>query len=133
MIVWVNGCFDVLHIGHIRLFKYASELGNHLVVGIDSDERVRELKGECRPHNTQEFRKEMLMSLKYVDDVVIYDSEEHMIETIIAQKVELMVVGNDYRFKDVIGEESVQAIAFFKKISGHSTSNILNHKENING
>ena len=76
--VWTNGCFDVLHRGHIEMFKYAKSLGDKLIVGIYSDIRVKELKGFNRPINNQEYRKEMLLSNKYVDDVLIFHSSEEL-------------------------------------------------------
>ena len=71
--IWVNGCFDILHRGHIELFKYAKSLGDHLVVGIDSDDRIRTSKGVNRPVNNLEDRIEMLRSIRYIDDVVWFD------------------------------------------------------------
>jgi len=72
-IVLTNGCFDALHIGHIRLLKFASEQGTWLVVGLNSDASVRQLKGEGRPVNRQEWRKEALESIRYVNEVVIFE------------------------------------------------------------
>ena len=73
--VFVNGCFDLLHRGHLELFEYAKSLGDHLTVGIDSDSRVKELKGNHRPINTQDDRKFMLESLKWVDEVRVFDCD----------------------------------------------------------
>jgi len=123
--IWVNGCFDVLHVGHIRLFEYARTLGDELVVGIDSDRRVKELKGKDRPVNTEEDRKEMLMSIQFIDSVVIFDTEEELIDNIKTLKPKLMVVGEDYRFKNVVGEEFSEGVAFVKRVEGYSTTNIL--------
>ena len=74
--VWTNGCFDILHRGHIEMLAYAKSLGKHLVVGIDSDKKVKLDKGISRPYNTEEDRKTMLTSLKYVDEVVIFDTPQ---------------------------------------------------------
>lgn len=128
MNIWVNGCFDVLHVGHIRLLNYAKSLGSNLMVGIDSDSRVKKLKGEDRPFNCEEDRREVLLSLGAVDEVVIFDSEEGMIGEIKKFRPDLMVVGNDYRFKDVVGEDLSPGVLFFKKIEGYSTTCILNSK-----
>jgi rfaE bifunctional protein nucleotidyltransferase chain/domain len=124
-VIWVNGCFDVLHVGHIKLFEYAKSMGDKLVVGIDSDNRVKQLKGDDRPINTEEDRKEMLMSIKYIDSVVIFDTEQELIDNIKKLKPKLMVVGEDYRFKDVVGEEFSQGVGFFKRVVGYSTTNIV--------
>ena len=74
--IWINGCFDVLHRGHVELFKYAKSLGDKLIVGIDADSRVRMMKGSSRPINNQDDRKFFLESLRYVDEVRIFDDED---------------------------------------------------------
>ena len=74
-VIWTNGCFDVLHRGHIELFKYAKSLGDRLVVGIDTDERVKASKGETRPFNNIQDRVEMLQAIKYIDEVRVFDTD----------------------------------------------------------
>ena len=123
--IWVNGCFDVLHIGHIKLFEYAKSLGTHLMVGIDSDERVKELKGQNKPYNNQNIRVEFLNSIKYIDDVVVFNTEEELRNLVRVYSPDVMVVGSDYKDKVVIGEEHSKSLCFFEKIEGHSTSSIL--------
>ena len=71
--VFVNGCFDVLHYGHLKLLEFAKKQANYLIVGIDSDSRVKKAKGPTRPHNNQKIRKYFLESLIYVDEVVIFN------------------------------------------------------------
>ena len=126
MKVWVNGTFDVLHVGHITLLEYASSLGT-LRVGIDTDKRVKELKGQDRPFNTQEDRKKMLESLKYVNDVVLFDSREELINCVQEYSPDYMVVGNDYQGNKVFGSEYAKKLIFFEKISKYSTTKILNY------
>ena len=75
MNIWVNGCFDILHRGHLELFKFAKSQGSFLVVGIDSDKRVKNNKGISRPINNQEDRKFFLECIKYIDKVVVFDSD----------------------------------------------------------
>lgn len=123
--IWVNGCFDVLHIGHIGLLEYAKSLGDEVIVGIDSDKRVKELKGEDRPFNNQHDRANMLRAIKYVDAVFIFDNENQMEGLITLHGVDTMVVGDEYQDKRVVGSERVGEVKFFKKIDGYSTSNIL--------
>lgn len=126
--VWVNGTFDVLHIGHIKLLEYASSFGT-LRVGIDTDERVREKKGESRPYNSLEDRMGFMRSIRFVDSVVAFDSDESLIEHIKQWRPDIMVIGNDYNYEQIIGVEYVPKIEFFNKISGFSTSNILKNKK----
>lgn len=124
-IVWVNGCFDVLHIGHIKLLNYAKSLGEFLIVGIDSDERVRKSKGKDRPFNSQGNRLEMLSALKCVDTVVIFDSDDVLIKLIQFLKPEHMVVGEEYQGR-VVGGEYAKNIHYFKRIPDFSSTSIIN-------
>ena len=129
MNIWINGCFDVLHVGHLNLFEFAKNVHdrkNRLIVGIDTDRRVRELKGGNRPINNQEDRKRMLEALKVVDEVFIYDSAEELTQLVKDCEIDYMVIGEDYRDKWVVGREnSRHDVIFFPKDS-NSTTNILN-------
>jgi len=120
--IWVNGCFDVLHIGHIRMLKYASSLGDILTVGIDSDIRVRELKGPDRPINNESIREEFLRSLSCVDEVVIFGTDEELRGHI--KNHDLIVVGREYEKKGVIGSD-VCDVEYFDRIGDYSTSKII--------
>ena len=124
-VIWVNGCFDVLHRGHIELLKYAKSLGNHLVVGIDADWRIRKAKGQHRPFNSQEDRKFMLESIKHVDKVIVFETDSELRGLIYTFKPDAMVVGSDYKDKKVIGSEYAKSIEFFDRIGDHSTTKIL--------
>jgi D-beta-D-heptose 7-phosphate kinase/D-beta-D-heptose 1-phosphate adenosyltransferase len=127
--IWINGCFDIVHMGHIELFKYAKSLGNKLVVGIDTDDRVRILKGPSRPINNQENRKKFLESIKYIDKVVMFNSADCLVSEIKKNNIDSIVVGDDYRNKQVIGSEYVDKVIFFPKIPNLSTSRLLNNNE----
>jgi|LakMenEpi03Aug12_release.lakeMendotaPanAssembly.Ray.scaffolds.fasta_scaffold05330_24 D-beta-D-heptose 7-phosphate kinase/D-beta-D-heptose 1-phosphate adenosyltransferase len=124
-IVWVNGCFDVLHIGHIKLLKYAKSLGSFLIVGIDSDDRIKKSKGELRPINPQYNRFEMITSLKFVDTAVIFDSDDVLIKLIQYLNPEHMVVGEEYKGR-VVGGEYAKNIHYFSRIADYSSTNIIN-------
>jgi len=104
MTVFTNGCFDLLHIGHIELLKYSKSLGDHLIVGINSDKSVRKLKGQSRPINNEYTRKLILESIKYVDEVIIFD-EQTPLELIKKIQPQLIVKGGDYSKEDVVGYE----------------------------
>ena len=124
--VWVNGSFDILHIGHLRMLEYASLFGE-VRVGVDTDERIREKKGTDRPYNTLEDRVEFLYGLKYVTDVVTFDSDMELIERIREYGPDMMVIGDDYNYDSIIGREYIPEIKFFEKIPGKSTTKILNY------
>jgi len=129
-VIWTNGCFDILHVGHIKLFKYAKSLGDHLIVGIDSDERIRNSKGIHRPINNLQDRTEMLESIKYIDEVVWFHNDCELDNQVLLSGAEIMVVGSEYKDKKVIGSRHVQQIKFFEKIYGYSTTRILQHTSN---
>jgi D-beta-D-heptose 7-phosphate kinase/D-beta-D-heptose 1-phosphate adenosyltransferase len=126
MKVWVNGTFDILHIGHIKLLEFASQFG-YLRVGIDTDKRVKELKGEDRPFNTQDDRKKMLESITFVDEVVLFDSREELIENVKNFSPDIMVIGDDYKEQIVYGSEHAKKLVFFEKIPNYSSTKILNY------
>ena len=128
MIVWTNGCFDILHRGHIELFKYAKSLGTKLYVGIDTDEKVKLDKGIDRPFNTLEDRKIMLESIKFIDQVFIFDSAKELEEMIKTISPDIMVIGSDWRGKKVIGQQYTKKLKFFNRVIGYSTTNILENK-----
>lgn len=130
MKVWVNGTFDVLHIGHIRLLEYANTFGD-VRVGLDTDERISILKGHNRPFNCLPFRVEFLNSIKYVNDVVIFDTDEELIKRIKDYSPDIMVIGSDYKNKPIIGSEYVKKIVYFERIEDLSTTNILTYGKNI--
>ena len=124
-IVWTNGCFDILHRGHFEMFKYAKSLGDQLIVGIDSDEKVRKDKGEHRPFNSVEDRKFALECIKYIDEVVVFESREGLEQEIRQLQPDIMVVGSDWKGKEVIGVRYCTELKFFDRIDGYSTTNIL--------
>ena len=124
--VWVNGSFDVLHLGHLKLLEYANSFGR-VRVGIDTDERIREKKGPSRPYNTLEERVEFLYSLKHVSDVVTFGSNDELVERIKEYEPDIMVIGDDYNLEAIIGREYIPEIKFFNKIPGKSTSKILSY------
>lgn len=126
MKVWVNGTFDILHVGHISLLEYASSFGN-LRVGIDTDKRVKELKGIDRPFNNQLDRKKMLESLRFVTEVVFFDSRDELINCVKEYEPDVMVVGDDYQGQVVFGSEYAKKLIFFKKIPEYSSTKILNY------
>ena len=118
--IFVNGTFDILHEGHLQLLNHAKSLGDSLAVAIDSDERVKSLKGEDRPINTQKERANMLINLKAVDDVYIFDTDEELAHLVSIH--DAMVKGGDYRDKPIIGSDVCKELIFFDIIDGYSTT-----------
>ncbi len=129
--VWVNGTFDVVHIGHIKLLEFAKSFGS-VTVGLDTDERVRSKKGESRPFNTLDDRMDFISSIRFVDNVVCFDTDEELVNQIKKLEPDVMVIGGEYRYKQIIGLEHVPHIEFFEKIDGYSSSKILNYENNSN-
>jgi D-beta-D-heptose 7-phosphate kinase/D-beta-D-heptose 1-phosphate adenosyltransferase len=124
--VWVNGTFDIVHLGHIQLLKRAADLGDFLVVGVDGDKRVTELKGEQRPINNIVSRIALLEAIKYVDRVVIFDSDEQLETHLKTMRPAIMVIGEEYRGKRIVGSEYVGEIVYFPKMEGFSSTHIIN-------
>ena len=98
----VNGTFDILHRGHIMMLEYARSLGDELLVCVDTDRRIKELKGPSRPINTEADRVFMLASLKCVDQVWTFDDVDDLIEQIKKYQPDIMVKGSDYRGRSVV-------------------------------
>ena len=125
MKIIVNGTFDILHRGHIELLEYAKGLGEFLLVCIDTDRRVKELKGESRPVNSQADRAFMLQGLRCVDAVWTFDSEEDLERICEMYQPNIMVKGSDYEGKRIVGAEHCKEIKFVKLVDGYSTTNII--------
>ena len=131
--VWVNGTFDIVHLGHIQLLKKAADLGDFLIVGLDGDKRVKELKGEQRPINNLVSRITLLEAIRYVDRVVAFDSDEQLETLIKTMRPAIMVIGEEYKGKRIIGSEYVGEIVYFPKMEGFSSTNIINKLYNGTG
>ena len=120
--VFVNGTFDLLHPGHISLLNYAKSLGNYVIVGIDTDDRVREKKGPTRPIYNQTDRGLMLIALESVDEVRYFDSDESLESLVKEIKPDVMVVGSDWKDKSVIGSYWSSDLKFYDRIEKYATS-----------
>jgi rfaE bifunctional protein nucleotidyltransferase chain/domain len=128
-VVFTNGCFDLLHPGHIHSLEAARNLGEFLIVGINSDESVRTLKGQGRPLIPEQERAEILASLECVDGVVIFD--ELTPQKIIAGLLpDILVKGSDWPGNQIVGREEVEAaggkVVLIDNVPGYSTSDIVN-------
>lgn len=125
MKVWINGCFDVLHYGHFQMINYAQKLGDELIIGIDTDERVKELKGNDRPFHTTKQRRFNLQRIKGVTKVVTFKNEGELIWHIQNEEPTIMVIGEEYKTKNIIGKELFKEINYFPKVEGFSTTKLL--------
>ena len=127
-VVFTNGCFDLLHPGHIRSLEYARALGDALIVGLNSDASVRQLKGESRPVIPQDERAEILAALECVDGVIIFDDLTPQ-RTIAALLPDVLVKGGDWPGDKIIGREEVEAaggcVVSVPIVPGYSTTEIL--------
>ena len=122
----VNGTFDVLHPGHISLLNTARSYGDWLVVAIDTDRRVKELKGEQRPINNQTDRKIMLSNLKAVDIVVFFDSTEELIKLMELYKPEVYVKGSDWKHdKGSTAEQYCKQVIYYDRVGDYSTTKTI--------
>lgn len=120
----VNGTFDILHLGHLRLLEYAkSHPDSYVLVLIDSDRRVKELKGKDRPINNEYERACFLSALRSVDRVEIFDSDDELRKYIRDFDPDIMVKGSDYKDKPIIGAEYCKEIKFYERLGDYSTTN----------
>ena len=124
--VMVNGTFDVLHPGHVALLNTARSYGDYLIVAIDTDRRVRELKGDGRPVNNQNDRKIMLSNLKAVDFVVIFDSKEELIDYMKLYKPQVYVKGSDWKHDtESTAHQYCNKVIYYDRIEPYSTTKTI--------
>jgi rfaE bifunctional protein nucleotidyltransferase chain/domain len=146
MNIWVNGCFDILHTGHIDLLwfakKYLTGLQTHVVdfeqlsknklfVGLDSDERVKQLKGDKRPINDINTRITIIKNLRMVDEVFIFDNDMELRNLIKYCKIDIMIVGDQYKDKEVIGSENSKYGVVYYPVDNRSSTNIIEKIKNL--
>ena len=124
MRIIVNGSFDIIHLGHIRLLQYAKSFPNaYVYVLTDTDRRIKELKGKDRPINTEYERVSLLAALKSVDRVDVFDTDEQLVNLIRNYNPDIMIKGSDYRNKPIIGAEFCKEIKFYDRLEQYSTTN----------
>ena len=130
-VVFTNGCFDILHAGHIDLLQKAKELGDILVVGLNTDESIKSIKGDKRPINKLDYRIKMLSSIQCVDYIIVFD-EETPLDLIEAIKPDVLVKGGDYQIDDIVGAEIVRSnggrVLTMPFVYNISTTEIINKR-----
>ena len=131
VIVFTNGCFDILHKGHITYLSEAKELGDYLIVGLNSDRSVTQIKGPERPINNQCFRSEKLLELNSVDDIIIFDEDtpQNLINEL---QPNILVKGGDYKKNEIVGAREVEKkggeVVILPLVPGYSTTEIIKEK-----
>ncbi len=118
--IFTNGCFDILHHGHVELFKYCKSIGHKVIVGLNSDSSIRKLKGSTRPINDLKSRLSVLNSIKYIDEVIVFE-EETPYSLIKRIKPDIIVKGGDYKAEEVPGNDLCE-VRIFNYINGYSTT-----------
>ncbi len=126
--VFTNGCFDVIHLGHIMYLSQAADLGDVLIIGLNTDKSVQRIKGDKRPINDQHARSMVLASLRFVDSVVLFD-EDTPLELIKKIKPDVLVKGSDYADNEIVGADVVKSnggeVVTIDFIEGYSSSEII--------
>ena len=124
IIVFTNGCFDILHRGHVEYLQKARELGDLLILGLNSDSSVKRLKGNSRPINNEIDRAIVLSALECITYISIFD-EDTPLELIKIVKPDILVKGGDYKIEDVVGREYSKETVLIDFVDGYSTTNII--------
>ena len=123
-IVWCNGTFDILHPGHIELFKVGASLGKKLIVATDTDEKIRKDKGASKPVNNLCDRISMLQSIKYIDEVLYFNTREELEGLIKLYRPDILLLGDDWQGGDVVGIEYAKEARFLPRLN-YSTTDII--------
>lgn len=131
MLIFTNGCFDILHVGHLQYLEQSKNLGDRLVVGLNSDASVRRLKGPSRPVNNQVDRKRILEALRCVDEVVVFD-EDTPYDLIVSLQPDVVTKGGDYVAEDIVGY-GLAKVVVLPYVDGKSTTRILNNDDHSEG
>ena len=130
-VVFTNGCFDILHLGHKTYLNQSKALGDFLIVAINSDESVKLLKGDDRPINNQELRSKNLMNLECVDEVVVF-SDETPLKLIESLLPDVLTKGGDYNYKNIVGSNIIEKnggkVVLLPYLKGYSTTTIISNR-----
>ena len=123
-IVWCNGTFDILHPGHIELFKVGASLGKKLIVATDTDEKIRKDKGAFKPVNNLCDRISMLQAIKYIDEVLYFNDRKELEGLIELYSPDILLLGDDWKGGDVVGIQYAKEVRFLPRLN-YSTTNII--------
>lgn len=123
-IIFTNGCFDIIHLGHLELLKYCKSLGDYLIIGLNSDSSVKRLKGQTRPINNVKYRSEFLSYLHFVDLIIVFD-EDTPFELLKRLRPNILVKGGDYSMEQIIGREFAEEVIIHPFVEDYSSTNII--------
>ena len=130
-IVWTNGTFDILHPGHMQLFKVARSLGDKVIVATDTDEKIKADKGDYKPVNDLCYRVAMLEAIKYIDVVLTFGDRKELEGLIQLYSPDILLLGDDWRHGDVVGRKYAKEVRFLPRVGGYASSNIVKRIHNL--
>ena len=130
-IVWTNGTFDILHPGHIQLFKVARSLGDKVIVATDSDEKIKKDKGFDRPMIDLCYRVAMLEAIQYIDVVLTFNDRKELEGLIQLYNPDIVILGDDWRYGDVVCSEYAKEVRFLPRVVGYASSNTIKRIHNL--
>ena len=129
--VWTNGTFDILHPGHIELFKVARALGDKVIVATDTDEKIKADKGDHKPVNDLCYRVAMLEAIKYIDVVHTFGNRQQLEDLIQLYEPDILLLGDDWRDGDVVGWEHAGETRFLARVGGYASSKTIKKIQNL--
>ena len=130
-IVWTNGTFDILHPGHIELFKVARALGDKVIVATDTDEKIKADKGDHKPVNNLCYRVAMLEAIKYIDVVHTFGNRQQLEDLIQLYEPDILLLGDDWRDGEVVGWEHAGETRFLPRVGGYASSSTIRKIKNL--
>ena len=130
-IVWTNGTFDILHPGHIQLFKVARSLGDKVIVATDTDAKIKKDKGDHKPINDLSYRVAMLEAVKYIDVVLTFCDRAELEGLIQLYNPDILLLGDDWQGGDVVGIEHAKGVRFLPRVGGYASSNTIKRIQNL--
>ena len=130
-IVWTNGTFDILHPGHIQLFKVARSLGDKVIVATDTDAKIKKDKGDHKPINDLSYRVAMLEAVKYIDVVLTFGDRAELEGLIQLYNPDILLLGDDWQGGDVVGIEHAKGVRFLPRVGGYASSKTVKKIQNL--
>ena len=130
-IVWTNGTFDILHPGHMQLFKVARSLGDKVIVATDTDEKIKKDKGDYKPVNDLCYRVAMLEAIKYIDVVLTFGDRKELEGMIQLYNPDILLLGDDWQGGDVVGIEHAKGVRFLPRVGGYASSKTVKKIQNL--